>query len=619
LKILDPACGSGAFLIKAIDILLEIYKEIQLFKQDEGEYTAVKRGRKKKKDQGQLTLLKWNEEDEARKIIENSIYGVDLNEESVEITKLSLFLKIVKRNRKLIDLSKNIKCGNSLIDDSSLDEKAFNWKKEFPFKFDVVIGNPPYVRQEKFKGIKVQLRKYLTYSERADLYVYFFEKGRELLKEGGILGYISSNTFLKTKFGKELRQFLKEKTEIQKILNLGETQFFEGATTYPVILIFKKVDIPNLKWKLNSYEIRKLKGENFLHAIKTGWKQSRQKDLELDHWSFESNMAFALFKKIHKNSISLKDYCGAPLYGIKTGLNEAFMIDKSTMKNLIKTDPKNKEIIKPILKGKDLMRWYTPASENYIIYTFKGVPIEDYPYVKDYLSQFQEKLSKRATKQKWWELQQPQAKYVKFMEKSKICYIDIASEPTFSLDKKRNYLANSVYFLPTDDPYLLCLLNSDLCKWFMFFVSRGYRGGFVTFRNIYLERFPIKKISESQKMKFNYLAYKQIDLREKIEQNKSKFIRRITSFFALNKISNNLKKFWTLDFSMFLKEIRKSSNKKLSLKDQDEWEDYFNEYKNELLDLNEVIDKTDHEINQMVYKLFSLNKDEIAIIEQSLK
>ena len=159
LKILDPACGSGAFLIKAIDILLEIHKEIQIFKQDKGQYTAIKRRRKIKKDEGQLMLIKWSEQDEAREIIENNIYGVDLNEESVEITKLSLFLKITKRNKKLIDLSKNIKCGNSLIDDEQVEPNAFNWEKEFPFKFDIVIGNPPYVKARDYEN--TQIRKYI--------------------------------------------------------------------------------------------------------------------------------------------------------------------------------------------------------------------------------------------------------------------------------------------------------------------------------------------------------------------------------------------------------------------------------------------------------------------------
>src|SRR3989344_4139516 len=148
IKILDPACGSGAFLIKSTEILFEIFEKIQFVKDNYGEYEAIRGLKRKSNFKGQLTLKKFDEKEEIKNIIENNIYGVDINEESVEITKLSLFLKIARKNKKLIDLSNNIKKGNSLVDDKNIDKRAFNWEKEFPFKFDVIIGNPPYVSQK---------------------------------------------------------------------------------------------------------------------------------------------------------------------------------------------------------------------------------------------------------------------------------------------------------------------------------------------------------------------------------------------------------------------------------------------------------------------------------------
>jgi len=195
MKILDPACGSGAFLIKATDVMLEIFKAIQEFKQHEGEYEA--RGGLKRKSgvKGQLVLEKWNEEAEAMEIIENSIHGVDVNEESVEITKLSLFLKMARRNRTLTDLSNNIKQENSLIDDEEIAGKlAFDWGRKFPFKFDVVIGNPPYGAKLTKNEVKFVKKNYsVGNSETAQL---MMEKTHSLLKDKGLHGFIIPKAFI---------------------------------------------------------------------------------------------------------------------------------------------------------------------------------------------------------------------------------------------------------------------------------------------------------------------------------------------------------------------------------------------------------------------------------------
>jgi hypothetical protein len=215
IKIVDPACGSGAFLNKAADILLEIHQRIH-----ETRY-------KDKKD----TLIPYFDNiGERREILINNIYGVDLNEESVDITKLSLFLKVCRKGLILPNIDKNIKCGNSLIDDPKFTDKPFNWEREFPEifiegGFDVVIGNPPYVRHQKIKDFKKYFKlNYSTYMGLADLYVYFFEKGINILKNAGKLGFISSNKFIRTTYGKNLRKFLLENTKLM-IKYLGKQLF----------------------------------------------------------------------------------------------------------------------------------------------------------------------------------------------------------------------------------------------------------------------------------------------------------------------------------------------------------------------------------------------------------
>ena len=175
------------------------------------------------------------------------MFGVDLNQESVEITKLSLWLKTARSTEPLENLDKNIKCGNSIVDDPMYaGARAFNWHDEFKNildsgGFDVIIGNPPYVRQELIKDIKPYLeKKYQVYTGVSDLYVYFFEKAMSLLKENGYFAFIVSNKFLRAGYGQKLTQYLQQNFTILNLIDFGDLQIFEGATTYPCIITMQK-------------------------------------------------------------------------------------------------------------------------------------------------------------------------------------------------------------------------------------------------------------------------------------------------------------------------------------------------------------------------------------------
>lgn len=193
-------------------------------------------------------------------ILEKNIYGVDLNEESVEIAKLSLWLRTAQPRRKLNDLNNNIKCGNSLIDSKAVaGDKAFKWEDEFPEVFaekvspdgtlvksggfDVVIGNPPYVKLETIKEASEAISKlgYKTFDKRGDLYVLFVEKGFSLLKPLGVISYIMPNKWLQAGYGQKLREFFLTK-ELDRLIDFGDIQIFEGATTYPVIFIGRETN-----------------------------------------------------------------------------------------------------------------------------------------------------------------------------------------------------------------------------------------------------------------------------------------------------------------------------------------------------------------------------------------
>jgi len=521
LNILDPACGSGSFLLGAFQYLID-WHESWYLNNDPAKWAKGKQPALIPTAEGSWKLTTA----EKKRILVNNIYGVDIDAQAVEVTKLSLLLKVLEEEsgqlslgleRVLPDLSDNIKCGNSLIgwdyfegqlipDEKELERvNPFDWQRNFPQVFaqggfDAVIGNPPYVRQETLGLDKKYFQsQYQVYAGTADLYSYFIERGVNLLAPGGMFSYIVANKWMRANYGKALRGWLKTKC-IEEITDFGDLPVFKNATTYPCILRVSNNPPHNKPWVTN---VETLDFGTLSEYVKTNGDQLDQTKFDDDGWTLSDLLSQLLFEKLHKKSVPLSTFIQEKIYyGIKTGLNEAFVIDKATKDRLILEDPKSKGLIKPYLIGRDIRRYGSPLNSYYIILIPRGWTnlktnknawkwfSQEYPAISEYLANFEQKASKRYDKgDYWWELRT--CNYYHEFENPKITWGNLAVTPKFYLDQDGYYINAPSVFISSGDKYLLGILNSKICYYVISKIAAGRQGGFFEYKPVYVSKIPI--------------------------------------------------------------------------------------------------------------------------------
>jgi hypothetical protein len=610
LRIVDPACGSGVFLIMAFDFLKAELSRVN-------DKIADLQG----KDQHIQDLL-----DPDSEILTNNLFGVDVNVESVEIAKLSLWIKTARRGKVLDSLSGNLRVGDSLIEDSRFAylDHAFTWETAFPSVFaeggfDVVLGNPPYVRMEFLKAMKPYLEKrYEVVSDRADLYCYFFERGLRLLKPGGRLGFISSNTFFKTGSGKPLRDYLRREATLEGVVNFGDLQIFEGVTTYPAILTMKRGAAPKTH-ELRFWKVDALPETNFQATWEKAAGPYPQAALGAGSWELENPALRALRDKIRTSRKTLKDVYGAPCRGVVTGLNGAFVIDSATKENLCAQDPKSADLLKPFLEGKDLKRWRAEPRGLWLIYIPKNrIKIDDYPAIREWLLPFKAALEGRATKQEYFELQQAQEAYIQHFEGAKVTYPEFCDTNQFLTDRN-NYLNNKCYFVPTSEEWLAPFLNSKVSWFSITGNSVPVRGGFYQMHSQFVEQVPIPTWNDSARAELaaaNEQASKAAQERLILQ---TALMRRIPDLCPPDrapKLTTRLQEWWTLpDFAAFRAEVKKVFKADITLAERSAWEDWINRDRAKIARLTAEITEAEAQIDSIIYDLFDLTEDEIALLE----
>ncbi len=697
IKICDPAVGSGHFLVSALNVMLSIYDELNLFDEEfylevqndeiliagrKGEFIEYKRPSTPK---DKAHLIQQELFHTKKDIIENNLFGVDINPNSCEITKLRLWIELLKHSfyqsfddenyhdlKTLPNIDINIKCGNSLVsyfetgkslnhypnikermgkykrivkdykegfytdkshinqeiknlkisfknfcfadkfkkemkgfndkcekyskkygnflavDDENLkffvsanltlfdfDEKEatkefanlkkeydnifnlesnhpFEWRFEFPeildddgnFKgFDLIIGNPPYIRQEEIKELKNTLSKnYKVYKGTADIYTYFYELGFNVLKENGILSFITSNKYTRAGYGEALREFLLKNTCILKYIDLNGIKVFDSATVDTSILSFEKIKSKDNKFKYLALSNEILKTCAYDIGLYKDFAEFSQNSLSKESFTFSDENTSALKAKIERIGTPLKEWYGLNInYGIKTGYNEAFIITTEKRNEILANckDEAEKEhtakLIRKMLRGRDIKRYSYEWAGLWVIGTFPSlkIDIEQYPALKQYLSQFLprieqsgEKGCRKKTSNKWFETQDNIAYYEEF-EKEKIVYPNMNKEFIAFFDNEFFVLNQKCFILSHQSNnkkellYLTALLNSNVN--FYYFKQIGAKLGASGYEmsKIFVEKLPIPKInSKNQK-----IADELINLADEIlkakEQNKN--------------------------------------------------------------------------------------------------
>lgn len=629
-RICDPACGSGAFLVAAFHFLKR-------------EITRINRKLEELGNKGDLFSTDLNDD-----ILNNNLFGVDLNAESVEIARLSLWLATAEQGKPLTSLKDNIRQGNSVINHKNAAKNAFRWEGKFS-EFDVVLGNPPYVRQELLSDIKPYLEKYYsTYHGVADLYTYFFELGLKILKNGGYMGFISSSTFFRTGSGESLRRFLQLDSNLKTVVNFGDLQVFEGVTTYPAILVMEK-PVTNKKRKnpprdhyfrfLNIASAKVTEVSTELQEADFG--KMKQAKLTLDGWRLEDEDLQALRTKILANKKTLKEVYGQPLYGLKTGLNAAFVIDQETRNQIIQQNPSSSAFLKPFLEGKDLKKWRAESRHLYLILFKKGwtrqqmgKSVDDelteqeawqwlqqqHPAICTWLEPFTERGRKRGDKGEfWWELRA--CIYYNSFEKPKIVYNRFMPKPLFWLDTQKKYFNNALNLIADVTAFELGILNSNISWFCLSHMGSAMSGGFFQIHGHVLERLPIPKSKTKSRIDISELATNCQSLAEKRYKQQDTLRHRIPDLCPPEreaKLSNKLKNWWELDFSDFQKGIKSKFKYSMTLSESMDWQEVFDSKKEQIETLSLQLANKESELNQEVYKLFKLTDEEITLLEKSI-
>ncbi len=573
ITICDPACGSGAFLNQALEFLIQEHKYIDEL-------------------QAQLFGSSIGFPGAELHILENNIYGVDLNDESVEIAKLSLWLRTAQKGRKLNSLNNNIKAGNSLIDDPAVaGDKAFSWEKEFSEVFvsggfDVIIGNPPYGASFNENEKRYIVDSFKSYQYKFESYLYFYEIGLRILKVKGQLGFITPELFLRLEKSENVRKMLFDKSKI-RILKLCGEDVFQDVKVNSVVLVLSSEDDFDKKKTTFIIENEQEKKIDYSYGE---WSKSVNLKIEFEF----DNDSKKIIQKITKLSIKLGDV-GSSIQGL-TPYDSYRGHSKELIKNRgFHFKEKIDETCGIWLEGKHLNRYFLSEGNEWLRYG-------------DWLAAPRAPNFFTGNRILFREI--PGAK-----KRIQACYTDKTyyyghSITPFILNDRNNtkYLFS-----------ILAVINSTLISYYASNVISNFsKNTFPKLNPKDIKELPLPKGLDKDE-KISKLTSLILKFQIEINILSQKFSTYFSKQYKIEKLSGKLEKWHELEFTDFIKELNKAikavGGVQLTKKDEFEWMDLFEENKKKALELKAEIDKTDKEIDQMVYALYGLTEEEIKIVE----
>ena len=368
--------------------------------------------------------------------------------------------------------------------------------------FDVVIGNPPYISHDKIaKGFKAKIKDYYqSYQPFADVYCYFIEKAIELQNEGGVLSLITSNSYLRAEYGAPIRKLLQSKNTLHRLLSVEGSQVFESAIVNVAILVSRKST--NLTDDICVIVNSPYSGDSFAHFIQRNGFNYPQAYFDAKSWNLVEPRCVELQRKLESSGKTLGQLKTKIRLGIATGSNEAFLIDEAKKQNLCEKNPANAEIIKPILRGRDISRYGYILAGQYILLAKNGGNVEqDYPEIYEHLDSFGDRFKNRGAQgQHWTNLRA--CSFCDDFKKEKIVWIELTDLGRFALCDEEIYLLNSAYFLlpprDMDSKFLLGILNSSTIRFYLGLIAETSGMGTSRWINNYVKDFPIPVVPRDQ-------------------------------------------------------------------------------------------------------------------------